>query len=227
MGKKGWRSKGAPRHGNNLRAPSTTATQSSASIRVDWTPVFARGKVRLVVIDSARALTDPEYPAKLTDAGNLGKFIRHVLPGVLKEMGEKHGWQNLPRTVVHDKASYMVTHVHERLSTKFAAALDAAGFTSWIGGNHETTSWLVSKWGDVYLHETVISHVRRLLSTDFASTRLGETPSQFAQRMKKVEAFMNSGNFSAEGGRGLVGLAKDLPARCQMVIDGKGARIPK
>ena len=59
-------------------------------------------------------------------------------------------------------------------------------------------------------------------------TRLGETPLQFAQRMKKVEAFMNSPAFAkADGGRGLMGLARELPARCDEVIKRKGARIPK
>ena len=87
---------------------------------------------------------------------------------------------------------------------------------------------MVAKWGDVYLHETVVSHVRRLLASDFACTRLGETPLQFAQRMKKVEAFMNSPAFAkADGGRGLMGLARELPARCDEVIKRKGARIPK
>ena len=228
MGKNKWMSKGSRQTGNNPRAPSTTMTQGSASVRVDWTPVFARGKLRIVVVDKERAQRDAGYPEKLTDAKNLGKFIRNVLPSTLSEMGKAYGWPNLPRTVVHDKASYMVTHVHDRLNVHFAQALDDGGFTSWIGGNHETTSWLVPKWGDVHLHETVISHIRRLLDTDFACARLGETPSQFAKRMKKVESYMNSDAFAkADGGRGLMGLAKDLPARCQMVVDAKGARIPK
>ena len=228
MGKMKWYSKRSARKGNNPRAPSTTGTQSNESVRVDWSPVYARGKLRLVAVDSQRALSDPQYPAKLTDSFNLGKFIRHVLPGVLQDMAHTYGWSNLPRTVVHDKASYMVTNAHERLNVTFASALEEAGFTSWIGGNHESTSWLAAKWGDVYLHETVISHVRRLLDTVFTCTRLGETPMQFARRLKQVEDFMNSDEFAKEdGGRGLLGLAKDFPARCQMVIDAQGARIPK
>ena len=228
MGKNKWTSKGALRDGNNLRAPATAMTQGSASVRVDWTVVFARGKVRIVVIDRKRAARDPSYPAKLTDAENVAKFIRAVLPVELEGMRKDFGWANLPRTVVHDKASYMNTYIHERLNVKFAAALDEAGFVSWVGGNHASTAWLVAKWGDVYLHETVISHVRRLLGTDFSCDRLGETPSQFVKRMKKVERYMNSDAFAASnGGRGLAGLAKDLPARCKQVIKRKGQRIPK
>jgi hypothetical protein len=228
MGKSKWMSEDAARDGNNLRAPATAMTQSSASVRVDWTPVFARGKLRIVVVDRERASRDPSYPKKLTDAENVAKFVRAVLPGVLEDMRKAYGWSSLPRTVVHDKASYMNTYVHERLNVKFAAALDEAGFSSWVGGNHESTACLVAKWGDVYLHETVVSHIRRLLDTDFACTRLGETPSQFAKRMKKVENFMNSSAFAAsDGGRGLEGLAKDFPARCKQVISRGGQRIPK
>jgi hypothetical protein len=228
MGKDKWMSKASARTGNNPRAPSTTMTQGGQSIRVDWTPVFARGKLRIVVIDPEKARVDPLYPTKLTDATNLGKFIRTMLPKVLEEMKEEHAWPNLPRTLVHDKASYMVTHVHDRLSGPFARALDDVGLTSWIGDNHGTTSWLAPKWGDVYLHETVISHIRRLLDTDFAYTSLGETPAHFATRMKKVERFMNSAAFAKrDGGRGLMGLAKELQGRCDLAIKRKGERIPK
>ena len=96
----------------------------------------------------------------------------------------------------------------------------------WVGGSHETTEWLAKNWGDVYLHETGISHVRRLLDNEFTCTRLDETPAQFILRMKKVEAFMNSQEFASEGGRGLEGLAKDFRSRCQEVIDAKDERIP-
>ena len=118
----------------------------------------------------------------------------------------------------------MVTYVHERLNVKFARALDEAGLTSWVGGNNAPTTWLVPKWGDVYLHETVVSHIRRLLSTDFACNRLGETPAQFARRMKKLESYMNSDGFAKAG---LAGLARDLPARRREVINRGGQRIPK
>ena len=124
-------------------------------------------------------------------------------------------------------ARSMVTHSHHRLNAVFAGALVEAGFTSWIGDNHGTTEWLVKKWGDVYLHETVISHVRRLLDNEFTCSRLGETPSQFATRMRKVQDFMNSPAFAAPGGgRGLEGLARDLRTRCQEVVDAEGERIP-
>ena len=102
-----------------------------------------------------------------------------------------------------------------------------------VPGGHkvETLLWLArrafKKWGDVYLHETVIAHVRRLLDNEFTCTRLGETPSQFATRMRKVQDFMNSPAFAAPGGgRGFEGLAKDLRRRCQEVKNARGERIP-
>ena len=229
MGKQRWMSPSSARSGHNLRAPSTTKTQTGGQVtRVDWTPVFARGRLHIYVCDADLAVRDSRYPAKLCDAQNLAKFVRNVLPGILETMKTKYGWSNIPRKVVHDKASYMVTAAHDRLNAAFAGALEEAGFTSWVGtDNHASTKWLVKRWGDVYLHETVIAHIRRLSEEDFACRRLYETPSQFRQRLQKVEDLMNSADFAAAGGRGLPGLAKELRSRCLQVIKLKGERIPK
>ena len=128
------------------------------------------------------------------------------------QCGDELGW--------HESA-------HDRLQQTFAAALTAAGFCSWVGGASDSTKWLVKKWGDVYLHETVISHIRRLLDDDFACRRLGETVPQFTQRMHKVADYMNSPAFAATDGRGLQGLAAQLHTRCQWVVRHKGQRYPK
>ena len=80
-----------------------------------------------------------------------------------------------------------VTSAHERLNAVFAGALAEAGFTSWVGEDVSApTDWLVAKWGDVYLHETVISHIRRLLDTRFTCEHLHETAAQLTERMMKV-----------------------------------------
>ena len=226
MGVKKWMSKGSSRKGANLRAPATANTQASSSVRVDWTPIFARGKLRIYVVDDTTA--NDTLPTKLADANNLSKFIRNVLPHALQDMKTEYGWADVPRTIVHDKASYMVTACHETLHVKFAQALASAGFRSWIGTGSASTKWLVKKFGDVFLHETVIAHIRRLLATDFICERVGETPAQFKQRMKRVENYMNSEEFAdSDGGRGLLGLAKSLRHRCQKVVDAGGERIPK
>ena len=86
---------------------------------------------------------------------------------------------------------------------------------------------MVKKLGDVYLHETVISHVRRLLDGALAHRKIYETPEHIVTRMKKVETHMNSASFKAPDGRGLEGLAKDLKWRCEEVVRLKGERIPK
>jgi hypothetical protein len=194
---------------------------------VDWTPVFARGKVWIYVVDPEAAKHDPLLPQKLCDSANLAKFIRNVLPGILNKMKVKYHWADLPRVVVHDKASYMVTSQHERLQVAFAGALNEAGLKSWAGHGAEPTNWLVKKFGDVYLHETLISHIRRLLGRDFAVSGLGETPVQFQRRMKLVEDHLNSDSFAAIGGRGLAGLARSLRDRCEEVIKRKGQRLDK
>ena len=89
------------------------------------------------------------------------------------------------------------------------------------------TAWMVRKWGDVYPHETLISHIRRLLDQVFVCSRLSETPAQFKQRLLRVEQHLNSAAFAAPGGAGLMGLAKELRPRCQKVVELKGERVPK
>ena len=86
---------------------------------------------------------------------------------------------------------------------------------------------MVKKFGDVYLHETLIAHIRRLLDTDFAATRLCETPTQFRTRMQRVEDHLNSDSFKGPGGRGLPGLAKELLDRCRQVIAKRGECLLK
>ena len=132
----------------------------------------------------------------------------------------------MPRVVVHDKASHMVSPNHNRLHCGFAAALRNAGFRSWVGDEAAPADWLVARWGDVYLHETAIAHGRRLLNTTYACRRVGETVGQFRTRLDKVEAHMNSDEFDAGGG-GLEALAKELRARCEEVVRRKGERLPK
>ena len=94
--------------GANLRAPATARTQGREEAKVHWTPVFARGKVHLYVCDAGAAHRDPRLPAHLNNSDDVGKFIRNVMPGILEGMKQEYGWARVPRTVVHDKASYFV-----------------------------------------------------------------------------------------------------------------------
>ena len=91
----------------------------------------------------------------------------------------------------------------------------------------QAREWLVRKFGDVYPHETLNSHVRRLLDQEFPCSALSETPAHFRARMLKVEAHMNSPSFAAPGGSGLLGLATELRPRCRTVVKLKGERVPK
>ena len=56
---------------------------------------------------------------------------------------------------------------------------------------------------------------------------LNEPVARFKSRMELVAAHMNSPAFSAAGGRGLCGLARDLRWRCEEVVKRKGERLPK
>ena len=86
---------------------------------------------------------------------------------------------------------------------------------------------MAGEWGDVYPHETLISHIRRLLDTEFPCQTLSETPQQFRGRVQRVEDFLNSPGFAAPNGRGLLGLAMALRPRCKDVILRQGERLAK
>ena len=230
MGSKKWRSKGS-RVQANFRAPATVGTQGTGNNyhtnRVDWTPVFARGKILIYVLDKDAAAARGDLPEKLTDSKNLAKFVKNVLPGLLEKMKRRHGWSDIPRTIIHDKASYFIPPMINRLQSDFAEALRKGGFRSWVGTEADSAQWLVRKFGDVYPHETAISHIRRLLDNDFCHPKLHESPAHFRQRMQKVEDYMNSNAFAGEGGDGLLGLTKSLRDRCEDVIKRGGERLPK
>jgi hypothetical protein len=175
---------------------------------------------------------DPEAdgvnaPAALNNSVALACFVRKVLPDVLRGMQQEHGWKNLPRVVVHDKASYMVNDKAQLVNPVFGGALAEAGFRSWTGPAGSDTKWLAGRLGDLYLHETVISHIRRLLMQEFVCVRVDETYPQFKRRMRKIQVFMNSDAFRREpDGTGLLGLAKDLRKRCQVLKGRHGQRLP-
>jgi len=230
IGKKGWRSKGALRQGVNLRAPDTAKKQGGSTVlQVHWTPVFARGKVFSYVCNPTAAQHDATLPTKLNDSLNLAKFVQNVLPDILAKMKRAHNWSNLPRVVVHDKASYMVSSAGQRLNPVFASALCDASMRSWIGSANDSSAWLAGRLGDLYPHETAISHIRRLLAEKFICSRIGETEGQFRVRMQKVQDYMNSEAFKsgAGSGGGLESLAQHLRARCSEMVSLEGGRIAK
>ena len=217
MGIKKWMSEGSRRKGANLRAPATAKTQKEGCDIVSWTPVFARGRLRLVVFTNEKNMV-------LNKSYEAANFVRDILPEVLTSMKDEWGWPNVPKVVLHDKASYFVDSTKNQLNTAFAAGLKAGKFTSWVDVAGDNTKWLAAKLGDFYPHETVISHVRRLLVTKFAKNSLNESPGQFAARMKKVEEYLN---YEMGGGDALVRLGKEFHTRARKLKDLKGERIPK
>ena len=121
-------SKGSVRECNNL-APSEAARKQAVGnvLKAQWTPVLCRGKIRICARNPEAAANDPSLPAKLNDSVGLATFVGKVLPNILAEMKEAHGWNSVPRTLVHDKASYMVAPHHDRLNIIFASSLSDAG----------------------------------------------------------------------------------------------------
>jgi hypothetical protein len=211
MGYKRYMSPKSKRKGKNLRAPATAKTQAKDCDVVPWTPVFTRGCLRIVVLT--------ERNAKLNSSAKVASFLNKQLPECLESMKKEWKWANTPKVILHDKASYFVDTTNNQLNQTFAQGLKAGKFKSWC---QEDTKWLAGHLGDLYPHESVISHIRRLLSTKFSKCSLWETPQQFAARMKKVEKYMNS-----EMQDSLSALGKALLPRAEELKRRQGERIPK
>ena len=216
MGNKKWMSKGSKRKGVNLRAPRTAKTQREGCTMVPWTPVFTRGRLKLVVLT--------HHKAKFNKSTHVASFVQEALPKALEQMKKKWGWSNIPRVLLHDKASYFVNNKQNNLNRTFAAGLRAGRFTSWVDSAGGDCAWLARNLGDYYSHETGISHVRRLLSTTFVRHALHETPNQFAARMQKVENHLNK---TMGKGTSLMKLGCALHTRSRDLKKRKGERLPK
>ena len=211
--------------GPNLRASKTVKPQGREEEKVHWAPVFALGKVSIYVCDAEAARRDAQLPARLNDGAELAKFIRNVLPGILADMQLEHGWSRTPRTVVHDKAFYFVAPRSQHLTSAFADALRGAKLKSWLGDADADCSWLAGRLGDVYAHETVISHISRGLDHRFPRSTPGETRARFANRMAKVQGYMNLAEFQARDGGGLASLVEFLRERCRRLAHLNGERL--
>ena len=118
-----------------------------------------------------------------------------------------------------------VARRNQHLTAPFEEALRSSGMTSWLGNEDADCSWLAGRLGDVYLHETVIGHIRHGLDHRFPRRTPGETRNQFAQRMAKLEAYLNSDDFPSRAGGGLEALARSLHRRCERMVELEGGRL--
>ena len=105
--------------------------------------------------------------------------------------------------------------------------LEQSGFRSWVSATSDSAAWMVKSFGDVYLHETDIAHIWKLLDGKFAHHKLHEPPVHFMERMRQVEDHMDSSDFAAIHGKALMGLAIELRPRCEQLIRRQGESLPK
>ena len=66
MGLKKWMSAGSRRKGANLRAPAHAKTQKEGCNIVPWTPVFTRGRLRIVVFTGEENMVLNKITRQLT-----------------------------------------------------------------------------------------------------------------------------------------------------------------
>ena len=71
------------------------------------------------------------------------------------------------------------------------------------------------------------SLTRAAILTASLRNQIHETAARFKIRMEHTAGHMNSSDFAARDGTGLLGLAKELRPRCEALIKALGERLPK
>ena len=71
------------------------------------------------------------------------------------------------------------------------------------------------------------SLTRAAPSTASLRNQVHETPAHFKIRMKRIAEHLNSPDFAARDGTGLLGLAKEWRPRCDALIKALGERLPR
>ena len=148
------------------------------------------------------------------DGQGLAAFVDR-LPKVLEKM--LRGAERLPRHVFTDRGTGMY-NPQAKVARQYADAVSRNGFKLYWGSDAARQS---PDMADLLLHETAVSWFRNVMRrTKPEVLPWQETQAQWAQRAKKVIAFVNKEYDVA-------GLCRQFPSRLQDLVDGEGERLNK
>ena len=204
-GRKRYISDDAKLYSPNLPASSTALKQRQwGGVKVNWFMVLSRGVVHVEVMP-------PDWNL---DGQGLAAFVDR-LPKVLEKM--LRGAERLPRHVFTDRGTGMY-NPQGKVARQYADAVSRNGFKLYWGSDAARQS---PDMADLLLHETAVSWFRNVMRrTKPEVLPWQETQAQWAQRAKKLIAFVNKEYDVA-------GLCRQFPSRLQDLVDGEGERLNK
>ena len=204
-GGKGWMSKGAQAHSQNLRGPRHVLKLSSSdTVRVWWTPVLTRGKLHI------EPLPD-DFPGETP----LGAEI--MVAKVRSALNVRFPGGAAPRILFTDRGNGFFHSGSGAMTVEYRAALKRNRLRAFFATN---ASVQPGQLQEVMLHETAVSCMRARLTKTAPKKSWGETLEAYRSRLKDCAAHINDHH-------DVSGLCQELPSRLLELHLLKGDRLSK
>ena len=120
-----------------------------------------------------------------------------------------------PRVLFVDRGKGFYNPGHGKITPEFQATLAECRFKDFWG---DDASVQPGHMQEVMLHETAVSWLRKRLTLTTPANVWEETPAQYAARLRRCCADINST-------LDVAGLCRDFPKRIQTLLDKKGGRL--
>ena len=120
-----------------------------------------------------------------------------------------------PRVLFVDRGKGFYTVATARITREFNDALRAHGLRAFMGQDARQQPGSLQ---EVMLHETAVSWLRHRLTLTAPADAWEETPAQYASRVRRCCADINST-------LDVAGLCRDFPNRIQTLLDKKSGRL--
>jgi hypothetical protein len=199
-----WMSKDARIYSRNLRpAPYAGKQAHWGDLRVWWFMVFARGKVRLVIMKDDWTQT---AAGMATMVGQLPKLLENMFGDAPK-----------PRVMFTDRGPGFYQGSHGTVCRAYKKALDDHGFRPFAGDN---ASWQPADIADLLLHESVAAGIRKYFRGNPIKwiDNQAKNYEVFTARLKACEKHINQHH-------NLSSLSLSFPKRVKKLLKEKGRRL--
>ena len=211
--KKRLMSPGSLSHSHNLGGSSTADKQCSwGDTRVFLFVALTRGAFGVKVF-----VRQDEFPGETPEGARI--LVNH-LPALLKKMLGASA--KLPRTILSDRGPGFFHRKWGTITGDYESACREGGFKPWAGTNSKKGPRAQpADIGDVLLHETAISWLRRQEEKSRPVKPWEETPAELDKRLQRAAGHI-SRTYDVRG------LCMEFPRRLHMLVENtKGDRLPR
>ena len=203
-GKKGWGSKGSMKKSINRKGKDSAKKQNSwDALRVWWLPILSRGKLHIEVVGDG-------FPGdKPAGAKILVQKVRAVLNVRFPDADK-------PDILFADRGRGFFNASNGKITKQFKEALEEHDFRTFNGDDGSKQPGAL---GDVLLHETAVSWIRKCEERSRLARPWEESVDDFKTRMREICQDINNRH-------DVEGLCRQLPRRLEELRESEGDKIP-